>query len=146
MTCRNARLIKIFLCLILQVVNNRALYQTKERVSKSKIEHRVKRHGVSEIARQLQFKLTPSPLQVTLTCLVLIIIFNTNFIIISPILIRVYPRKRGGRIYPTLSAIFLTPTLHLARFMTSFFSKPNLFLIITFPALGIPKVERGTPQ
>ena len=38
------------------------------------------------------------------------------------------PVNGGGRIYPTLSAIFLTPTLHLARFMASFFSKPTLLL------------------
>ena len=38
------------------------------------------------------------------------------------------PVNGDGQIYPTLSAIFLTPTLNLARFMASFFSKPTLLL------------------
>ena len=38
------------------------------------------------------------------------------------------PVNGDGQIYPTLSAIVLTPTLNLARFMASFFSKPTLLL------------------
>ena len=38
------------------------------------------------------------------------------------------PINGGGRIYPTLTAIFPTPTLHLARFKASSFSKPTLLL------------------
>ena len=34
----------------------------------------------------------------------------------------------GGQIYPTITAISPTPTLHLALFMASFFSKPTLLL------------------
>ena len=41
---------------------------------------------------------------------------------------RFIPVNEGGRIYPTLTAICPTPTLHLARFMASFFSKPELLL------------------
>ena len=47
---------------------------------------------------------------------------------INPILICVYPLNRGGQIYPTLTVIFPTPTLHLARFMASSFSKLTLLL------------------
>ena len=47
---------------------------------------------------------------------------------INSILIRAYPHKRGWPIYPTLTAISSTPTLHLTRFMTSSFSKPTLLL------------------
>ena len=36
------------------------------------------------------------------------------------------PVNRSGRIYPTLAAISLTPTLHLAWFMAFFFSNPTL--------------------
>ena len=45
-----------------------------------------------------------------------------------PILIWVIPVNGGGQIYPTLTAISQTPTLHLARFMASLFSKPTLSL------------------
>ena len=38
------------------------------------------------------------------------------------------PINGDGRIYPTLTAISPTPTLNLARFMASFFSKPTLLL------------------
>ena len=38
------------------------------------------------------------------------------------------PVNRGGQIYSTLTAISPTPTVHLARFMASSFSKPTLFL------------------
>jgi len=48
-------------------------------------------------------------------------------IIINPILIQVYPRKRGWLGF-TPAAISLTLILHLARFMASFFSKPMLLL------------------
>ena len=43
---------------------------------------------------------------------------------INPILIRLYPHKRGGQIYPTLTAISPIPTFHLTRFKASSFSKP----------------------
>ena len=38
------------------------------------------------------------------------------------------PVNGGGRIYPTLTAILLTPTLHLTRFKASSLSKPTLLL------------------
>ena len=38
------------------------------------------------------------------------------------------PVNGGGQIYPTLTAISPMPTLHLARFMASSFSKPTLLL------------------
>ena len=38
------------------------------------------------------------------------------------------PINGDGWIYPTLTAISLTPTLHLARFKSSSFSKPTLLL------------------
>ena len=38
------------------------------------------------------------------------------------------PINRGGCIYPTLMANSPTPTLHLARFIAFFFSKPSLLL------------------
>ena len=41
---------------------------------------------------------------------------------------RSIPVNGGGRIYPTLTAITPTPTLHLARFKVSSFSKPTLLL------------------
>ena len=42
------------------------------------------------------------------------------------ILMLVIPLNGGGRIYPTLTAISPTPTLHLTRFKASSFSKPIL--------------------
>ena len=46
-----------------------------------------------------------------------------------PILIRVYPRKRGWPDLPhSLTAISPTQTLHLARFKASSFAKPTLLL------------------
>ena len=44
---------------------------------------------------------------------------------INRILIRI---NEGGQIYPTVTAISPTPTLHLAWFKTSFLSKPTLLL------------------
>ena len=38
------------------------------------------------------------------------------------------PVNGGGRIHPTLTAISPTPTLHLAQFKASSFSKPTLLL------------------
>ena len=47
----------------------------------------------------------------------------------NPILIQVYPLKnRGDQLYPTLTAISPTPTLHIAWFKASSFSKPTLLL------------------
>mgnify|MGYP001794911234 FL=1 len=37
----------------------------------------------------------------------------------------------GGQIYPTLTAISPIPTLHLAWFIASFFSKPTLLLSLS---------------
>ena len=45
-------------------------------------------------------------------------------------LIRVYPINGGGQIYPTLTAISPTPTLHLARFKASSFSKTNTLTLL----------------
>ena len=50
------------------------------------------------------------------------------YLYINPVLIRVYPHIGCGRIYPTLTAITPTPTLHLTWFMASSFSKPTLLL------------------
>ena len=41
---------------------------------------------------------------------------------------RFIPVNSGGHIYPTLTAISLTPTFHLVPFMASSFSKPTLLL------------------
>ena len=41
---------------------------------------------------------------------------------------RFIPVNRGGRVCPTLTAISPTPTLHLAQFMASSFSKPTVLL------------------
>ena len=41
------------------------------------------------------------------------------------------PINRGGRIYPTLTAISPAPTLHLPRFKESSLSKPTLLLSST---------------
>ena len=41
---------------------------------------------------------------------------------------RFIPINGDGQIYPLLPAISPTPTLHLAQFMASFFSKPTLLL------------------
>ena len=43
---------------------------------------------------------------------------------INPILIQVYPRNGGGWIYPTLTAISPTPTLHLVN---SWHPSPNQY-------------------
>ena len=53
---------------------------------------------------------------------------HTIIIIINPILIRVYPVNGSGRIYPTLTAISPTHTLHLPRFKAFSFTKPTLLL------------------
>ena len=41
---------------------------------------------------------------------------------------RFIPINEGDRIYPSLTAVSPTPTLYLARFMASSFSKPTLLL------------------
>ena len=46
----------------------------------------------------------------------------------SNFLLGFIPVNGGGQIYRTLTAIYLTPTLHLARFKASSFSKPTLLL------------------
>ena len=45
------------------------------------------------------------------------------------------PVNGSVRIYPTLTAISSTPTLHLVRFKASSFSKPTLLLSSSFSAL-----------
>ena len=41
------------------------------------------------------------------------------------------PVNEGGQIYPTLPAISLTPTIHLAQFFASSFFKPTLLLSLS---------------
>ena len=65
-------------------------------------------------------------------------------VIINPILIRVIQANTGCQIYHTLTAISPTSTLHLARFMTSSFSKPTLLL--SFSTYNIFHVFFGPPR
>ena len=92
--------------------------------------HQVTRHFITGtfkvVFSRLNFSVVALP---TVPCLAWLL---TLLIIIIIIIIQFWssfiPIKGGGWIYPNLTAISLTPTLYLAQFKASSFSKPTLLL------------------